>query len=154
VVSQAREDPFAAFNFVVQLVDDDGENRIVAGFSECSGLESTLEVEEYQEGGVNNRVYKFPSTFSFTNITLKHGVTTNESLRQWHNELLQGNVKRRNGLVILLNESREAVLAWKFERGLPVKYTAPDFNAAQNEVAVETLEIAHERLEPFDVERI
>ncbi len=154
MVSQAREDPFPAFNFVVQLVDEDGENRIVAGFSECSGLESTLDVEEYQEGGVNNRIYKFPSTFSFTNITLKHGVTLNDSLRQWHNDLLKGNVKRRNGLIILLNENREEVLAWKFERGLPVKYTAPTFNATQSDAAVETLEIAHERLEQFDIERI
>lgn len=147
-----RKDPFPAFNFVVQLIESDGGRRTVAGFNECSGLESTLEVEEYQEGGVNDRIHKFPSRFTFSNIILKRGVTTDSTLRQWHLNLLRGETKRRDGLVVLLNEAREEVLAWKFERGLPIKWTGPTLNAGQSEASIETLEIAHEHLEPFDLE--
>ncbi|NJN18732.1 MAG: phage tail protein [Oscillochloris sp.] len=146
-----RNDPLPAFNFVVQLLESSGGRRTVAGFSECGGLDSTLEVQEYQEGGVNDRVRKFPSRFSFSNITLKRGISTNPTLREWHLNLLRGISDRRDGLIILLNERREPVLAWKFERGLPIKWSGPTLNAGTSEVAIETLEIAHEHLEEVPV---
>ena len=122
----------------------------MASFSECSGLDSTLEVEEYQEGGVNDRVHKFPSRFSFANIILKRGITLQHSqLRDWHLNLLQGRADRRDGLIIVLDEAREPVVAWKFERGLAVKYTGPSLVADQSGASIETLEVAHERLELF-----
>jgi len=149
-----RLDPLPAFNFLVLLLADDGSPRSLAGFSECSGLESTLEIEEYQEGGFNDRVHKFPSRFTFTNITLKRGITLDPTLRLWHLDLLQGKTQRRDGLIILRNELRLPVMAWRFERGLPVKWTGPTLNAGQSEVSIETLEIAYERLEPFDLGRL
>ena len=149
-----RLDPYPSCNFVVQLIESDGSLRSVAGFSECSGLESILEVQEYQEGGVNDRVHKFPSRFTFANLVLKRGVSLDPQLRLWHTDLLRGQTKRRDGLIVLLNESRLPVLAWKFDRGLPVKWTGPALNAGASEASIETLEIAHERLEPFDLGRI
>lgn len=142
-----RLDPLPAFNFLVQLIETNGLTLTVAGFSECSGLDTTLEVQEYQEGGVNDRVHKFPTRFTFSNIVLRRGVTLDPALRDWYGKLLRGQVERRDGLIILLNELRLPVLAWKFERGLPVKYNGPTLNASANESAIETLEIAHERLE-------
>jgi phage tail-like protein len=150
-VPTPSSDLLPAFNFVVQLIGSDGSTRTVAGFSECSGLESTLEVEEYQEGGVNDRVHKFPSRFTFSNITLTRGISVDHSLREWHQNLLRGQAERRDGLIIMMNEKREQVLAWKFEKGLPVKWTGPGLNATASETGTEALEIAHERLEPFDI---
>lgn len=147
-------DPVPAFNFLVQLIESNGALRSVAGFSECSGLESTLEIEEYQEGGVNDRVHKFPSRFTFENLTLKRGVTLDPTLRHWHQSLLRGETQRRDGLIILLSEQRLPVLAWKFERGLPVKWSGPALSATQSEASIETLEIAYERLEPYDLGRL
>lgn len=147
-------DPVPVFNFLVQLIESGGGLRSVAGFSECSGLESTLEIEEYQEGGVNDRVHKFPSRFSFANIVLKRGITLDPTLRLWHLNLLRGQTQRRDGLIVLLNEQRLPVVAWKFERGLPVKWTGPTLNATQSEASVESLEIAYERLEPYDLGRL
>ena len=149
-----RLDPIPVFNFLVQLIETDGSLRSVASFSECSGLESTLEVEEYLEGGVNDRVHKFPSRFSFGNLSLKRGITLDPTLRVWHLNLMQGNTQRRNGIVVLLNEQRLPVLAWKFERGLPVKWSGPTLNASSSESSIETLEIAYEHLEPFDLGRL
>jgi len=146
-----RKDPFPGFNFEVQLYEENGSPRIVAGFSECTGLESSLEVQEYKEGGINDRVRRFPSRFSFPNIVFKHGMTADDTLRQWHNALLRGNTVRKNGLIILRDEAGKPVLAWKFEKGLPVKWSGPPLNASQSAVAIEILEIAHERLEPTTV---
>ena len=151
---EPRLDPLPVFNFWVQLIESNGALRSVAGFSECSGLESSLEIEEYQEGGVNNRVHKFPSRFTFTNLILRRGITLDSTLRLWHLSLLQGKTQRRDGLVILQNELRLPVLAWKFERGLPVKWTGPTLNATQSEVSIETLEISYETLEPFELGRL
>ena len=144
----SRLDPVPAFSFVVQLVDSGGGTRTVAGFSECSGLESTLEVQEYREGGVNDRIHKLPSRFTFANISLKRGISLDPSLADWHRALLRGETLRRDGLIVLLSELGAPIVAWKFERGLPVKLTGPALNAGQSGVAIETLEIAHERLEP------
>lgn len=146
--------PVAAFNFLVFLVETGGRLRTVAGFQECSGLESALEVEEYREGGRNDRIHKFPTRFTFTNLVLKRGVSLDPALRAWHQALLAGETQRRDGLVVLQNESKVPVVAWKFERGLPVKWTGPTLNATASETAIETLEISYEKLEPFDLGRI
>jgi phage tail-like protein len=151
-----RLDPFPAFNFYVALIDaSDVTSMLVSGltgfllggFSECTGLDSTLEVEEYREGGVNDRVHRFPSRFTFGNITLKRGVGFGEDLWLWHQEFLAGRGSRRNGLIVLGNELRAPIKMWSFARGIPVKWTGPNLNATSAALAIETLEIAHERLE-------
>lgn len=144
-----RLDPLPAFNFVVQLLDDTGALRSVASFTECSGLESTLDVEEYQEGGLNDRVHKLPSRFSFSNITLRRGVTLDPQLRLWHQSLLKGITDRRNGLIVILDERHIPIVAWRFEGALPVRWLGPSLNATQTEASVETLELSIERLEPW-----
>jgi phage tail-like protein len=103
-------------------------------------------VEEYQEGGVNDRVHRFPSRFTFPSIVLKRGVTTDETLYRWHEEFLEGGGVRRDGLVILTDAAREPIKIWSFERGLPVKWTGPALDAQSSAVAIEELEIAHEKL--------
>ena len=146
-----RLDPIPGFNFVVQLIDAGGlVPRSVAGFSECTGLDSSTAVHEYMEGGVNDRVHKFPGRFSFSNITLKRGITIDSRLRLWHDAMLRGEPARRDGLIVLHDEGRLPVVAWKFERGLPIKWVGPAFNAMSSEPSIETLEIAVEKLEFFD----
>lgn len=146
-----RQDPLRGFNFLVQLVEPGGALRAVAGFAECGGLESTLEVMEYQEGGVNDRVHKFPTRMSFGAVTLKRGVTLDPLLRAWHQQVLRGEPARRDGLIQLLDEARRPALAWRFERGLPTKWSGPMLNASSSETAIESLEIAVERIEVLDV---
>jgi phage tail-like protein len=150
-----RIDPYRAFNFVVALVDSSSTLTTVAtsvasiamgGFSECAGLEMTLDVEEYREGGNNGVVLKFPSRIKWTNLRLKRGVTASDSLWLWHYAFVQGQVQRRDGIVALRDEEQIPVKVWSFRRGLPVKWTGPSMNAAQGQVAIEELEITHEGL--------
>jgi phage tail-like protein len=150
-----RLDPLPAFNFYVGLIEEGDASAALAaglaafvlgGFSECSGLESELQVEEYQEGGVNDRVHRFPSRFAYSNIVLKRGVGFGEDLWLWHEGFLDHGGARRSGFVVLANELRAPIKVWSFERGLPVKWTGPSLNAGTSAVAIETLEIAHEKL--------
>jgi phage tail-like protein len=116
------------------------------GFSECSGLEISLDVEEYREGGNNGTVLRFPSRIKWQNLRFKRGMALSDDLWNWHYSFTQGKVQRRDGLIALQDEEHNPVKVWKFTRGLPVKWTGPTLNAAQSQVAIEELEIAHEGL--------
>lgn len=150
--------PLPAFNFVIALLDTSSTATAIAGgiaglalggFSECSGLESSLETFDYLEGGLNDRVHRFPTRFSYGNITLRRGMSTDEQLWLWHQEFQQGKGKRRDGFIVLQNELRAPIKTWVFSRGMPVKWTGPSFNASTSELSIESLEIAHEKVELF-----
>lgn len=151
-----RIDPLPGFNFYISLIDTTStlakavaavKLAAAAGFSECSGLDGTLQVEEYTEGGENRFIHKFPSRMTWANLVLKRGLSFSNDLYQWHFDYVNGNGKRRDGLIILQDESHLAMKTWKFKRGLPLRWTGPTLNAAQSAVTIESLEIMHEGLE-------
>lgn len=155
-----KTDPYPAYNFAVVLLGSSGDLLSVlrdllgasaAGFSECSGLEATLEVKDYQEGGNNGRTLRFPTRVSWSNLRLRRGVGHSDELWEWHWGFVEGRGQRRDGLVVLNDERYQAVKTWQFSRGLPVKWTGPTLNAAQSQTAIEELEIAHEGLELLSV---
>lgn len=147
--------PLPAFNFYIALIEDPDSPMaaldvasafVLGGFAEAQGLESEIQVEEYQAGGQNDRVFRFPSRAAYPSITLGRGVGFSEDLYLWHEEFLQGKGKRRNGLIFLANETRVPIKCWQFENGIPVKWSGPALNAGTSAAAIETLEIAHEKL--------
>ena len=137
-----RVDPFLNFNFLVEL---DGVAR--AAFSEVSGLDATTDPTEYREGGENTTVRQLPGLTKYSNIVLKWGLTSDTELYDWHRETVLGDVKRKNGSIIVLDRRSNEVARWNFVNAWPTKYDIPDFNATANEVAIETLELAHEGVE-------
>jgi len=74
---------------------------LLGGFSECTGLETSLEVEDYKEGGLNDRVRKFPTRVTWSNIVLKSGIGFFDTLWNWHADYMQGKGKRRDGVIVL-----------------------------------------------------
>jgi phage tail-like protein len=137
-----RDDPCKAFNFLVEI-----EGIARAAFSEVSGLESETAVIEYRLGGELNTVGKLPGLTKYANIVLRRGVTQDADLWNWRQAVVDGNVERRNGIIKLLDDSRNEVARWNFRKGWPCKWEGPALSAESNEVAIETLEIAHEGLE-------
>jgi phage tail-like protein len=137
-----RDDPYMAFSFVVEI-----EGLLVGGFSEVSGLESEIAVEEYQEGGLNNYVHKLPGPAKYPNLVLSHGLTDIDSLWTWYHEVSRGLIQRKNGTIILLDRRRVPAMWWNFRQAYPVKWVGPRFNASSaTEVAVEQVELAHQGL--------
>lgn len=159
-----RRDPLLAYNFQVSLLDspdDDGVGlgtvalttgglRTVAAFTEISGLEMAMEVEEYAAGGINDRVLKFPGRVKWSNLVMKRGVLAKRDpldksdLWTWCESYLDGNGVRKDGIIILLDEQRKPRLTWSFKRGLPLRWSGPQLNATQSQVAIESIEIVHE----------
>jgi phage tail-like protein len=150
-----RKDPVLGYNFQITLMDSSSQLAAVTisvgvmpqgGFSECSGLEMSLQVEEHREGGRNGAVLKFPSRVNWSNIRLRRGAALSDELWNWHYGFVEGRGKRRDGVIVLQNSERTPVKVWRFSRGLPIKWTGPTMNANQSQVAIEELEIAHEGL--------
>ena len=138
----SRDDPFASFNFLVEI---DGVTK--AGFSECSGLSMETDAIEYRNGDEDITVRKLPGLKKFGNITFKRGFTADKKLWDWRKLVLDGKTERKSGTVTLLNEARETAMRWTFREAWPRKLDGPTFNAKNNEVAIETLEIVVEGLE-------
>jgi phage tail-like protein len=138
-----RKDPFRGYNFKLEI---DGIQR--AGFRECAGLDATQDPVEYREG--DEKVFtprKLAGLVKYSNISLKWGITDDHSLWDWKKKFIDGKgafSERKNGSVVLMDESGEEKLRWNFVNAWPTKWTGPSFNATANEVAIESLDIAHE----------
>jgi phage tail-like protein len=140
--SAARTDPLVAFRF--ELVFD---QESFGGFSECSGLGLEVQVQDYPEGGKNDALHKLPSRSTQTNVVLKRGVV-DRRLFDWLFRHTRGAVSPRAVSVRVLHPDTAAVAAeFRLTAAFPCKWTGPELNAAQSNVAVETLELCHQGLE-------
>ncbi len=136
-----RNDPYRNSRFLLEI---DGITQ--AGFSEATIPDTSQEPIEYREGNEIPTVRKIPGLIKYGNLTLKWGITDSLELYEWRKLVEQGKMKdaRRNIAVILMDEEASPKSRWEFGQAWPTKYDAPDLNAKGNDIAIETLEIAHE----------
>ncbi|HEX5171686.1 MAG TPA: phage tail protein [Cyclobacteriaceae bacterium] len=136
------EYPIPKFHFQVEW----GGSKI--GFTEVSGLDITTEVIEYRDGASPEySKVKMPGQRKFSNITMKRGTFKGDNeFYNWFNTVSLNQIERRDLTVSLLNESHEPVVVWKIKNAWPTKITPTDLKADGNEVAIESLELAHEGL--------
>ena len=137
-----RNDPYGQFNFIVEI-----DGVVQGGFSEASGLTTDTNMIEYREGNEITTTRKLPGLMKYNNIVLKRGLTQSDELWQWRKAVIDGKTERQSGSIVLLDEARNPALRWNFREGWPSKWEGPALNAKTSEVAIETLEIAHEGLE-------
>lgn len=138
-----RNDPYAVFNFVVEI-----DGVVQGGFSEASGLTTDTNIIEYREGNEQQgTTRKLPGLMKYNNIVLKRGYTQDDKLWLWRKKVIDGKTERTSGSIVLLDEARQEALRWNFVEAWPSKLEGPNPNAKTSEVAIETLEIAHEGLE-------
>jgi phage tail-like protein len=115
------------------------------GFQDVSGLGAELEIQAFPEGGVNGFVHQLPVRHTWGRITLKRGMIRGQELWLWYQAgLTQSLGARRDGMIMLLTPDGQPAYTWVFWAGLATKWSGPGLNAMQTEIAVETLEIAHE----------
>jgi phage tail-like protein len=142
-----RDEPYAAHNFqiIVNGVSDDGA-AVSGSFTEIGGLDVEIKPIEYRNGSEGLTVRKQPGLRTQTNLTCKRGATGDVEFWNWIKKAIDGDVQRAEGAIILNDENQVEVMRWNFARGWPCKYTGPSFNAANNEIALETVEICIEEL--------
>ena len=137
-----NEYPLAKFYFEV----DWGGTQI--GFQEVSGLDIEVEPIEYRQGASPDFTkIKMPGMIKYSNITLKRGSFKGDNeYFDWINTIQLNTVERRTLTISLLDEAGAPAITWKINKAFPIKVQSTDLKAEGNEVAVESIEIAHEGL--------
>lgn len=148
--------PLTKMNFLVTV---DGVSG-TAAFSEVSGIEATVDVIEFRQGNAHSLApVKIPGLVKHGNVTLKFGYTLDSAFKTWIQECVsevRGEMPRsrvqiemidiNGGAPQALVETISGTRVWVLTNAWVTKYTAPDLNASQSEVAIETVELAYEEL--------
>jgi phage tail-like protein len=142
-MSARRTDPYKNFNFKVEIPDIQS-----AGFSICVIPDSSVDVIEYREGGDDvTGVRKLPGRVRYSNLVLKRGLTNSQDLWNWYKNVATGVADKRQVTVTLLDDTRNPVMKWIFYNAWPTKYETSPLQGKDNDVVIESLEIAHERMD-------
>ena len=138
-----RDNPYANFNFVVELGGEEA-----GGFSEVDLPSGEIEVIEYREGADKvSSARKLPGRVTYPNVVLKRGIAGRPELFDWWKSVRDGSLDRRDVTITLLDEARNPVQRWVLRDAWPAKLDYSRLDGLGNEVAIETLELAHERFE-------
>jgi phage tail-like protein len=132
------DESFPNCRFYIEI---DGMTEAI--FTEVGGLQVEMDVFEYQEGGMNDFVYRLPGRTKVSNITLKRGMARGNDFFRWCMQVAGGQIDRRNVSVVMYDVAGTEVLRWNFTGAYPVKWVGPQFQASGNAPAIETLELAH-----------
>jgi phage tail-like protein len=140
--------PFTNFNFSVELRVKGVLPRVCnAAFSDCDGLEMTMEAKTIKEGGNNAQLHRVAGLLAYGTLTLKRGMTATFDLWDWFAKVVEDPSLRADGEVVVLAQDGVTERArFVVERCLPVKLKAPTLNAKDGAVAVEELQLAYESL--------
>lgn len=144
-----RDNPYGAFNFLVKLGDSGGEDQIVGGFSDMSGLGNEIKYSEYRNGNdPDNHVRKIPNVNSTDDVTLKRGVIGDLRLFTWLKAQREGDLEPRTVTISLLDERRQTVCSWVLHKAQPKKWVGPTLaGKGGGEVAMEELHLVAEQVD-------
>ena len=139
------KDPLVSFHYAIEI-----QGEVTGFFSECSGLGSEHEVIEQKLVDEKGREFikRIPGRLKWENITLKRGITDKMDIWSWRKMVEEGKVNdaRRNGSIVMMDQELKEVARWDFENAWPTKVSGPSLKSDSNEVGVEELVLAHERL--------
>ncbi len=135
----APPEPALSIRFTVSI---DGYGTL-GSWTKCEGLAVEYEVFEYQEGGWNDYVHRLPGRRKYANVKLTRPLDKNsQSVAKWVSGL-STKVERQKAEIAVLDGNSEVVCRWNLHGVCPVKWTGPTLDAGGNQVANETLELAH-----------
>lgn len=147
-VPENRLAPLQVFRFEVTFTQQGTDVNLCSGaFSDCTGLEATVEPKVIKSGGANYGPAQRAGQVSFATVILKRGMTTTRDLWNWFQAVSSGGYAYRLSAQIAMRDpAGNTVLTWGLDDCMPVKFKAADLNAKGTEVGIEELHLAHEGL--------
>ncbi len=132
--------PIPTYRFVVSV----GKEQMSC--SAVSGLDQSVQLVKYEDGTGN--LFQMPGKMEPLTITLKRGVIPKQSqLYQWINSVTFNRVEKKDLTISLTNETgSELLVTWNVMNAFPTKWTGPNIDATSNEVAIEEISLAADRL--------
>ena len=147
----AAKRPYVVYHFGLTAKDQAGLQLGEAYFRSCTGLKSETEVVPIQEGGFNSAERKLIGRTKFPNIVLKRGFANGAWWSRRMNfadgEHKISQFKFTIGMIHQYGPGGKIAQTWTFRNGWICKWEGPDYDASKNEIAIETIEIAHEGFE-------
>jgi len=140
--------PFTAFNFAIEIKVEGVAMQVCdAAFSECDGLEMTMDVKTIREGGNNGKQIRLTGPINYGQVTMKRGLTATFDLWDWFNLMLSDPSLRSDAEVVIFAPDGQTERArFLLSRCVPVKLKAPPLNAKDGAVAIEELQLSYESL--------
>ena len=121
----------------------------LARFTAVSGLGYESEVVTFQDTLADGKVItrKRPGRISFPDIVLKRGLSADNALVEWYQSVVDGQVERKSGSVVIYDQTSTEIGRWNFENGWIAKWSASDLDAGSDDIMIEEVTIAHEYME-------
>jgi len=145
--------PFSAYNFSVEIdVPGISATLCEAAFSECDGLEMTMDVKTIREGGNNTRQIRLAGAVNYGQVTLKRGMTASFDLWDWFDAQQHATPRQLRGdyrgeaKIVLLSPDRQEQARFILKKCLLTKLKAPALNAKYGVVAIEEMQLTYESL--------
>lgn len=142
---------FRTFNFIISIDD-----KVVGGFSKASGVERSIEIETYREGGNNQYEHQLPKYAVAQRLVLERGLledVDNDEIINWFKDCINGRITRKNIFISVINKPRvpnqqiDMMKTWMFAEAYPVRWSGPELNAMGSEIAFERIEFVYNRVE-------
>ena len=135
--------PPVGFHFKVEFPGVGKDNDV--SFQEVTGLTAGMEPEQLEAGGENKFIYRLPKRPTYSNLVLKRGMLNDSGLIKWFKDAIENfEFNPVDVNVYLLNENHEVLATWVFMKAYPVKWAMSNFNAKNNELVIETIELAYQ----------
>jgi phage tail-like protein len=145
--------PFSAYNFSVEIdVPGISPKLCEAAFSECDGLEMTMDVKTIREGGNNTRQIRLAGAVNYGQVTLKRGMTASFDLWDWFDAQQHATPRqmrsdyRGEAKIVLLSSDHKEQARFLLKKCLLTKLKAPALNAKDGVVAIEEMQLTYESL--------
>ena len=139
----AETELLPGFHFKVEFLGQgfgDNDTR----FQSVAGLEVSVETESVREGGENRFEYALPTRTSYANLSLKRGVLRNSKVIGWVQAALESlQIEPLDVMVTLLGEDHQPLMSWNIKHAWPRKWSVSEFNAMNNELVIESLELQY-----------
>lgn len=142
------EDPYGGHYFKLEI-----DSAEVAHIAEVSGLKTTAKVFEIEEGGVNGYAHKRVDRSSWDNITIRYATSSSRFLQMWRDAFLRdplGDGLWKSGSIVVMDNAGQPVRRFHFVRAWPVSWEGPSLDSSGSDLAMETLELAHEGIRISD----
>jgi len=137
---------FTTFNFLVEIsVDEIADQVCEAAFSECDGLEMSIEPKSFQQGGQNTEQVHLAGPVTYAQLTLKRGMSKDFGLWRWFNEVMKTDKRglRGQATIVMLDANKQEQIKFKLKDCLPIKLRAPALSAAEGGIAIEEMQLVY-----------
>ena len=112
-------------------------------WSKCDGLALEYDVMEYREGGQNDFTHRLPGRTKYSNVKLVRPMDRFSAIVGRWVSSVASNFRRETAAITVLDPAGIPVATWSLMGAYPAKWQGPSLDVGGNQVATETLEIAH-----------